>query len=222
MISDLRVKARKKGTSSIADEAENLKRDPAAKWLAKHSSNASGKKKKAKKAKARKPEVESIPDGAMIHIYTDGACEPNPGAGGWAFVVFDRSQEVNNRNGGSRYTTNNIMEMTAILAALEYAVFSGLDATKTLIYSDSQYCVKGCMSWRHKWKQDGWKRGQKPLANDGLWMAIDAAHDAFPCKIVWVRGHSGVPGNERADRLAAKGRKYALEHYHTPFLASAG
>lgn len=147
----------------------------------------------------------------MIDIYTDGACEPNPGAGGWAFIVMRDGVEVNNRNGGDRDTTNNIMEMTAVLAALEYANMAAFNPDAVTVYSDSQYCVKGCNEWRHGWKRKGWTRGKSALANADLWKAIADAHDAFPCKIIWVRGHSGVPGNERADRLADKGRKYVLE-----------
>lgn len=147
----------------------------------------------------------------MIHIYTDGACEPNPGAGGWAFVAFDEEgNELFYRNGGQVEATNNIMEMTGLLSALEYAAWSEMRVSETTIYSDSQYCVKGCNEWRHSWARKGWERGKPGLANAGLWKAIAAAHDAFPCKITWVRGHSGVPGNERADELADKGRKYVL------------
>lgn len=148
----------------------------------------------------------------MIHIYTDGACEPNPGAGGWAFVVYDGTGfEINNRNGGDLQSTNNIMEMTAVLNALEYAKLSGLTVHETTIYSDSQYCVKGCNEWRHGWERKGWEKGKPKLANAGLWKAIAAAHNAFPSKIIWVRGHSGVIGNERADRLADKGRKHTMD-----------
>jgi len=147
----------------------------------------------------------------MIHIYTDGACEPNPGAGGWGFAVYENGLETNNRNGGDLATTNNIMEMTGVLAALEYAKSASMNAAETIIYSDSQYCVNGCNEWRHGWEKKGWRRGKAALANSELWQAIAAAHDAFPCKIIWVRGHSGVPGNERADRLAAKGRQHVLD-----------
>jgi len=148
----------------------------------------------------------------MIHIYTDGACEPNPGAGGWAFVVYDQNGfETNNRNGGSVETTNNIMELTGVFAALVHARNMDRKPDEVTIYSDSQYVVNGCNDWRHGWEKKGWRRGKAALANSELWQAISAAHDAFPCKITWVRGHSGVPGNERADRLAAKGRQHVLD-----------
>lgn len=147
----------------------------------------------------------------MINIYTDGACEPNPGAGGWAFVVFDgQGVETLTRTGGDVSTTNNVMEMTAVLAALELAAINTKPENVT-IYSDSQYVVKGCNEWRHSWAKKGWTRGKPSLANADLWQAIAAAHDAFPCRIVWVRGHSGILGNERADELAEQGRAYALE-----------
>lgn len=157
----------------------------------------------------------------MINIYTDGACEPNPGHGGWAFVVYEGGVEINHRNGGDLESTNNIMEMTAVLCALEYAMQAGYSPDTTIIHSDSQYVVKGCNDWRHGWERKGWKRGKSPLANAELWKAIAAAHDAFPCRIVWVRGHSGVPGNERADRIAAKGRQHVIDRASDVSLVAA-
>lgn len=203
-------------TMSVSDETEYRGKDAAARFLAKHDE---GKKRKGKRKKAKASKPKHV--NTRIHIYTDGACEPNPGAGGWAFVVIESGVETNNRNGGDIQTTNNVMEMTAVLAALEYAKLSGLPVTDTTIYCDSQYCVKGCTVWRHGWQRKGWTRNGDVLANAGLWKAIAAAHDAFPCQIVWVRGHSGVPGNERADRLAAKGRVYAIEHGITSVEAEA-
>ena len=144
----------------------------------------------------------------MIHIYTDGACEPNPGYGGWGFVVYENGLEVAHRNGGNEATTNNIMEMTAVREALRYAKGEGMSAAEVIIHTDSQYVRKGCVTWRHSWAKKVWKRGpDEPLKNAELWQAIASAHDWFPCKIVWVRGHSGVAGNERADQLAADGRE---------------
>lgn len=149
----------------------------------------------------------------MISIYTDGACEPNPGAGGWAFVVYDERGDVFwEQIGGDIASTNNIMEMTAVLAAIEFSRANGYEASAVRIHSDSQYVVNGCNVWRHGWERKGWEKGKASLKNVGLWKAIAAAHDAFPCKIVWVRGHSGIPGNERADQLAEEGRAYAIEH----------
>lgn len=148
---------------------------------------------------------------SKINIFTDGACEPNPGVGGWAVVVFRDGAEIETRSGGDSHSTNNVMEMTAVLVALEYAALAKLDPTQVTIHSDSMYCVKGCNEWRHKWKKSGWKRGEKPLANCGLWKAIAEAHDAFPCKISWVRGHSGILGNERADELAEMARQRVVD-----------
>lgn len=142
----------------------------------------------------------------MIDIYTDGACEPNPGIGGWGFIVFRDGVEVADRSGGDLATTNNVMEMTAVLCALEYAKMAAFNPEAVKIHSDSQYVVKGCNEWRHAWQRKGWTRGKSSLANVGLWQAIAEAHDTFPCKIEWVKGHCGIPGNEAADAIAEKAR----------------
>ena len=138
----------------------------------------------------------------MITIYTDGACIPNPGAGGWGFAVFNSDNScIYEDCGGLAETTNNIMEMTAILKALRYA--KGAEA---LIYSDSQYCINGLNSWRHKWKKAGWRRGQSKLANADLWQDLSAHADRSKATFKWIRGHNGNVGNELADILAERGR----------------
>jgi len=138
----------------------------------------------------------------MITIYTDGACIPNPGAGGWGFAVFNSEKQCIFQDcGGLPHTTNNIMEMTAVLKAILYA-----GKSEALIFSDSQYCVKGLNEWRHKWKKSGWRRGQSALANAELWQELDAAANASRATFKWIRGHNGNLGNELADRLAETGR----------------
>jgi ribonuclease HI len=144
-------------------------------------------------------------------VYTDGACEPNPGHGGWGFAVMHGNTEIHSEIGGQADTTNNVMEMMAVLKAAEWCEAAGLHPHKVKLYCDSQLVVKGCNSWRHSWRAKGWRRGPKAeLKNAELWKLIDAALTRFPCEICWVRGHVGIPGNERADRLANEGRSAAL------------
>lgn len=147
-----------------------------------------------------------------LTIYADGCCEPNPGAGGWAFVVYRDGIEVHSANGAEPDTTNNVMELTAALRALEWIAAHAHDVPVRLI-SDSQYVVNGCNDWRHSWKAKGWRRGgpnAKPqnsaIANLDLWKELDAALTVVPIKLEWVRGHVGILGNERADELANIGR----------------
>lgn len=137
-------------------------------------------------------------------IYTDGSCEPNPGAGGWAFVVFADGQEVAQCSGTDARTTNNRMEMTAVLEAIKW-----LAGRPAEILSDSQYVVKGITSWSAAWKRMGWKRKQGSrlvdVPNADIWQAIDAMR-LHGQTLYWVRGHNGNPGNERADELAEMAR----------------
>lgn len=143
-----------------------------------------------------------------ITIYTDGGCVPNPGYGGWSFVVFDRENIIDTQYGGVMETTNNIMEMMGVLNAIRWATTSKADAKSVVIKSDSMYVVSGCNSWRIGWKRQGWKRGpNKILANAQLWMELDAALERYPCHIEWVKGHAGERGNEMADKFAEIGRK---------------
>lgn len=142
-------------------------------------------------------------------IFADGACEPNPGPGGWGFVVYRDGFEIHADCGGECDTTNNVMEMTGAFMALQWFAQSDLSETVRLI-CDSQYVVKGCNDWRHAWKKKGWKRGQnKELANADLWQNLDEMLALVPITLEWVKGHAGIGGNERADELATIGMERA-------------
>jgi ribonuclease HI len=157
-------------------------------------------------------ELERLLDTGLV-IFCDGACEPNPGVGGWGFVVYRDGVEIHAEHGGERVSTNNIMEMTGALMALRWTAGAGetrLGSTSPRILCDSQYVVKGCNDWRHGWKAKGWKRGQKPLANADLWRELDDALILVPITLEWVKGHAGTLGNERADELAEEGRQSVI------------
>lgn len=137
----------------------------------------------------------------MLEFYTDGACSGNPGPGGWGVLVRSPSTEVE-YCGGHPATTNNRMEMTAVIRALET-----LTAPATVkIYSDSQYVIKGITEWISGWKARGWRTATKdPVKNEDLWRKLDELASAHKIEWVWVKGHSGHIENERADGLARKG-----------------
>lgn len=144
-----------------------------------------------------------------LHLFCDGACEPNPGRGGWGFVVYLDGEEVHSCSGGDDDTTNNVMELTGALRAVQWLIHNRSAEThnqmemKAHLHCDSQYVVKGCNDWRHGWKKNGWKRGKGgELKNAALWRALDEALTACPITLQWVKGHSGVKGNERADQLS--------------------
>jgi ribonuclease HI len=140
-----------------------------------------------------------------LEVYTDGACEPNPGPGGWAFVVYENEREIHHAFGYESGTTNNRMEMNGVLQAILWLAANHSDRSVQL-FSDSMYCVNGCNIWRHSWKSKGWKRGKQEVANLDLWKAIDEAlGDALKLEDIsvrWVKGHAGNSGNERADELS--------------------
>ena len=136
----------------------------------------------------------------MINIYTDGACSGNPGKGGWGVVILNNNKEIL-LNGGDQLTTNNKMELTAAIKALEY-----FETKKDLtIYTDSKYVKDGIESWIINWKKNGWKTSTKKIVkNKELWMQLDNLINKHNVNWKWVKGHAGFEFNEKADELARK------------------
>ena len=136
----------------------------------------------------------------MINIYTDGACSGNPGKGGWGVVILDNNKEIL-LNGGDQLTTNNKMELTATIKALEY-----FETKKDLtIYTDSKYVKDGIESWIINWKKNGWKTSTKKIVkNKELWIQLDNLINQHNVTWKWVKGHAGFEFNEKADELARK------------------
>lgn len=141
-------------------------------------------------------------DGALV-IYTDGACSGNPGPGGWGVVMFHGSKQKELK-GGDPDTTNNRMEMQAVIEALKAIKPSW--SGKTVLFSDSTYVLKGLQEWMPGWKKRGWKTAaKKPVKNVDLWKELDELAAARKIDWRWVKGHAGDFGNERADALAGEG-----------------
>lgn len=136
----------------------------------------------------------------MIVIYTDGGCSGNPGPGGWAFVVSENGEIREYRSGGDQSTTNNKMELTAVINALEYAKANG--ERDVVILTDSQYVKNGITVWIHSWKKNGWRTSSKaPVKNVEYWVTLDKLNDELNVDWQWVKGHAGIVGNEECDRL---------------------
>lgn len=134
-----------------------------------------------------------------VVIYTDGACRGNPGPGGWGAVLTAPDGRERELNGAEPQTTNNRMELTAAIQAL--AALKRPCAVA--LYTDSQYVRTGITEWLAQWKLRGWKTAdRKPVKNVDLWQALEAELGRHTIEWHWVKGHAGVPGNERADRLA--------------------
>lgn len=139
----------------------------------------------------------------MTHVdaYTDGACRGNPGPGGWG-VMLRAAGATKEMFGGEPATTNNRMEMWAAITALE----SLTQPCDVRLFTDSQYVLKGMTEWMVGWKARGWKTAdRKPVKNVDLWQRLEQAAARHTVQWVWVRGHDGDPGNERADELANRG-----------------
>ncbi len=138
---------------------------------------------------------------ASVVIYTDGACKGNPGPGGWGAVLSCRGTE-RELFGGESNTTNNRMELTAVIRALESLKWR----CAVSVYTDSQYVKKGIENWVHAWKNNGWKTAdRKPVKNADLWRELDRLAREHDVEWHWVRGHAETPGNNRADALANLG-----------------
>ena len=136
-----------------------------------------------------------------VEVFTDGACKGNPGPGGWgAWLRYgEREKEL---FGGEPRTTNNRMELTAVIRALEAL----RRPSRVRVHTDSQYVKNGITQWIHDWKKRGWRTAErKPVKNEDLWRRLDELAARHEVKWVWVRGHSGHDGNERADALANRG-----------------
>ena len=142
-----------------------------------------------------------------VVIHTDGACKGNPGPGGWG-ALLDRDGRIEEMSGGELATTNNRMEMTAVIRALD-ALAPGAEVE---LFTDSQYVKNGIETWIHGWKRNGWKTAdRKPVKNADLWLALDAAAARHKVRWHWVRGHDNHAGNERADALATAGVLQAVK-----------
>ena len=136
-----------------------------------------------------------------VEIFTDGACKGNPGLGGWGALMIAGTHKKE-LYGGERNTTNNRMELKAVIEALT-ALKRPCDV---VVHTDSQYVQKGISEWIHGWKARGWKTAAKePVKNADLWQALDAAQAQHKIEWRWVKGHAGHEGNERADALANLG-----------------
>ncbi len=146
----------------------------------------------------------------VYHLYTDGACQPNPGNGGWAFILYPEGHEHNRliKHGYVEKSTNNIMEITAVLNGLKAASQAlQVDKSKPTIklFSDSTYILNGIEQWMHTWVQNNWiKKDKKPVMHVDLWKQIYKLDQKLNIVCKHIKGHSGNPENEECDRLAVK------------------
>lgn len=139
--------------------------------------------------------------GKEVDIYADGGCRGNPGPGGWGVLLQSGAYEKE-LWGGELGTTNNRMELTAVIRALEALK----KPTRARVHTDSQYVQKGISEWIHNWKRNGWRTAdKKSVKNADLWQILDGLAARHEIRWIWVKGHAGHIGNERADRLANRG-----------------
>ena len=141
----------------------------------------------------------------VVEVYTDGACKGNPGIGGWG-VLLRYGVRTRELCGGEAHTTNNRMELTAVIRALEALKRQ----CRIRLHTDSKYVQQGITSWIHDWKKRNWKTAaRKPVKNEDLWRQLDELAQQHEIEWLWVKGHAGHDGNERADELANRGVEHA-------------
>lgn len=137
----------------------------------------------------------------IVKIYTDGACKGNPGVGGWG-ALLEMNGTEKELFGGEAHTTNNRMELLAVIRALEALK----RRCAVQLHTDSKYVQQGISTWIHGWKKNGWRTAdKKPVKNDDLWRELDLLAQQHDIEWLWVKGHAGHNGNERADQLANRG-----------------
>jgi len=141
-----------------------------------------------------------------LQIYTDGGCSGNPGPGGWAYVMvmktFQGAQVLTKDKGGEKETTNNRMELTAVIMALRALKTMNNAPRQAAVLTDSQYVQKGITEWIRTWKRNSWRTSDKqPVKNKDLWEELDAIASEFPLKWEWVKGHAGNEYNEMCDAM---------------------
>jgi ribonuclease HI len=136
-------------------------------------------------------------------IWTDGGCSGNPGPGGWAFIVTDsHGKIIGEGKGGEWETTNNRMELLAVIRALKYVSTKNFNIDRITVHTDSQYVEKGMTEWIIRWKINGWKASdRKPVKNMDLWLKLDKLALELPVTWEWVESHIGIPLNERCDKM---------------------
>jgi len=144
-----------------------------------------------------------------LDIYTDGGCSGNPGPGGWAFVMVQKTHQeeivIAEKRGSEANTTNNRMELMAVISALKTLKLEKDLPQQAVVYTDSQYVQKGITEWIRKWKQNSWRTNdKKPVKNQDLWLLLDKLTEELTITWQWVKGHAGNLYNERCDRLTQK------------------
>ncbi|GJQ29908.1 MAG: ribonuclease H [Phycisphaerae bacterium] len=146
-------------------------------------------------------------DRPHVELYTDGACSGNPGPGGWAYILrHPASAAEKEASGGERETTNNRMELMAVIQGLRALT----RPSRVELYSDSQYVLNGLKEWLAAWKKRGWKTAdKKPVKNQDLWEVLDALTSRHEVRFHWIRGHNEHPENERCDELAVAAARAA-------------